>query len=68
MIKVIEPIYTDVNFKVNLCFAAKNKTEAKLKKFYYLGKGDNNFNSLTKEELKNLLKKCKRLFYEDGKI
>lgn len=54
MIKVIEPIYTDTNFKVNLCFTAKNKTEANLKKAYYLCKGDKNFNSLTKEELEKI--------------
>lgn len=51
MIKAIEFIYADANFKITLCFTAKNKTEANLKKFYYLAKGDKNFNSLTKEEL-----------------
>lgn len=58
MIKVIEPVYADVNFKINLCFTAKNSTEKKLKKFYYLGKGDKNFNDLTKEELEKIYKKC----------
>lgn len=54
MIKVSAPIYADANFKINLCFAAKNKTEANLKKSYYLAKGDKNFNSLTKEELEKI--------------
>lgn len=54
MIKVSVPIYADANFKINLCFTAKNKTEANLKKSYYLAKGDKNFNSLTKEELEKI--------------
>ena len=60
MYKVIEPIYDDVKFKLNLCFTAKNKTEAELKKFYYLGKGDKNFNSLTEEERNKIYKKYVR--------
>lgn len=60
MIQVVEPIYTDANFKINLCFTAKNNFEKNLKKLYYLGKGDKNFNSLTKEELEQIRKKYVR--------